>query len=234
MPQKGEGPPPVQTPVSILGIDRQEEMLWIAMHPVPAESFPPCLKSIISGTGGEVGRHRKAAILASFLGQVGWSRGEAKKLWSSVAQSEERIFEEWFRKMHCPKCRALKKESKGYPDPGIADLKLCLPSESCQMFEGPVEYACRIMSEDDRKRGSLHHIKTRFLVHAFDWSKGKEIKLELSEAEHDELMALVAEMAEHDNRTLVYARIRARGRLRPRFTLKESDGPRRSMLSDLL
>ncbi|VVB72632.1 Uncharacterised protein [uncultured archaeon] len=236
MPEKRHSPTPVEgkeTPVSILGIDRREEMLWIASEAAHPEDFPPCIKGIIAGTGGEVGKYRKAAILASFLGQAGWREAEAKKLWSAVALAEERIFEEWFGKMHCPKCETLKRRSKGYPDTGIADLGLCLPDGRCQEFEGPVEYACKIMSEDDRQRGIVQHIKTRFLVRAFDWSKGKEMQIEISEAEHGELAALQAELTGQENKTLVYARIKVRGRLRPRFVISERDELRRNMLSDL-
>jgi hypothetical protein len=40
--------------------------------------------------------------------------------------------------------------------------------------------------------------------------------------------------AQEENETLVYTRARVRGRLRPMFFLKEIEGPRRRLLSELL
>jgi hypothetical protein len=237
MPAKRCGPLPVEgkeTIISIQAIDLREEMLWTANEPVGAESFPPCIKGIIAKAAGEKGRHRTAAILAAFLGQVGLHRQEAKQLWSNVSAVEERIFNEWFSKMHCPKCRAMQQQSKGYPDPGIADLGLCLPNEACQKFDSPVEYACRILSEEDREKGTLLHIKTRYRVRIFDWSSGREGEIELSEREKEALEALLAQKSGQKDKILVYARVRVRGKLKPRFFLRDSEGPRRQMLSDIL
>jgi hypothetical protein len=225
----------IETPISVHAIDRSEEMLWVSRErPVP-DTFPPCIKGMLSALApSEGGRHRTAAILAAFLGQVGYSREEAWQVWSKVAFVEKRIFDEWFLKMHCPKCQALKRKSKGYPDPGLADLGLCHPDEICQSFEGPVEYACRVLSEKDREKGFLTHIKTRYLVRAFNWSTGKEMEIELSEKEKEALEALLAEKADRNDRVIVYVREKVRGRLRPRFRLQEQSEPRRQMLSDMI
>jgi hypothetical protein len=237
MPSKRSRPLPSEgkeTTISVQAIVRREEMLWTANEPAGADGFPPCIKGIIAKAAGERGKHRIAAILAAFLGQAGYSRERAKQLWSDVADVEERIFEEWFLKMHCPKCRAMQRQSKGYPDLGITDLGLCRPNEACKEFESPVEYACLILSEEDREKGTLLHIKTQYLARIFDWSTGREGEIELSEREKEALEALLAEKLGQKDKILVYARVRVRGKLKPRFFLRDSEGPRRQMLSDIL
>ena len=237
MPSRRHSPLPAEgkeIPISVQAVERREEMLWTAHEPAEKQAFPPCIKGIMAKAAGESGKHRIAAILAAFLGQAGYSRERAKQLWSKVANVEERIFEEWFLKMHCPKCRAMQRQSKGYPDLGIADLGLCRSDEACREFESPVEYACRILSEEDRGKGHILHIKTQYLARIFDWSSGREGEIELSEAEKDTLEALLAEKSRQSEKILVYARVRARGRLKPRFYLRDQEGPRRQMLSDFL
>jgi len=229
--QKKEGE---ESPISVESIERREEMLWISNERAKPDAFPPCIKGILSRTPEGRGRHRTAAILASFLGQAGYGRDEARRIWSGAACAEERIFEEWFSRMHCPKCRALQRKGSGYPDPGIADLDLCHPDELCPSFEGPVEYACRLMSEEDRERGSLTPIKTRYFVWILDWSSGKEGAIEISEKEKETLQALLEEKAAGRDMMLVYKKARVRGRLRPCFFLRHQEEPRRQILSDLM
>jgi hypothetical protein len=221
-------------PISVLGIEQREEMLWIASEPVSKDLFPPCIKSIIQKPLDREGQHRAGAILAAFLGQAGWARKDALGLWSSVAGVEERIFTEWFEKMHCPKCETLKREGKSYPDLGIANLGLCQPDEKCQGFEGPVEYAADLKAESDRSRGKEKHIKTLFLVHIFDWVMGREGEVELSGAEKDELERLLASISVEKNKVVIYTRAKVRGRLRPSFYLKEIEGPAKRILSEFL
>ncbi len=229
-----------EIPVSVLGIDRREEMLWIAADNRAAGpgAFPPCIKNIMQEgkrrSGDGKGKHRKAAILAAFLGQIGFDEVEAKQLWLEVLDVEDRIFSEWFQRMHCPKCETLKKKSDGYPDLGLADLGLCQPDELCKEFEGPVEYACCIRSEEDREKGLQKQIKTLYLARIFDWTRGREGEVEISKAERDELEALLAEMEGLKDKRLIYTRVKVRGRLRPKFILRNGEGPRRHMLSDLL
>ena len=221
-----------EIPVSILGIDQRDEMLWISSEPVLEGNFPPCIKNIIQKAVEEKGRHRRAAILAAFLGQAGYAEAEAKPLWKKVANVEERIFQEWFQKMHCPKCETLKRESKAYPNLGIADLDLCQPDKKCREFAGPVEYAADLVVDGDRSRGRQKNIRIFYLVQVFDWGQGKEGEIELTLAEKDELDSLLKEQTE--NEVLVYTRAKVRGKLRPRFFLKETEGPRRRVLSEFL
>ena len=235
MPSKRYNPKPVEgkeIPISILGIDPREEMLWIASEPVLKGNFPPCIKNIIQKAVGEKGRHRRAAILAAFLGQAGYAEAEAKLLWSKAADVEERIFQEWFQKMHCPKCETLKRESKAYPNLGIADLDLCQPDEKCREFAGPVEYAADLVAEGDRSRGKQKKIRIIYKARVFDWAQGKEGEIELSLVEKDELEDLLKEQTE--NEVLFYTRAKVRGKSRPRFFLKKIDGPRRRVLSEFL
>lgn len=221
-----------EIPISVLEMTCREEMLWISSVTLPIEFFPPCIRNIIQKTNEEKGSHRTAAILAAFLGQAGWGETEARGLWSKVTSVEERIFTEWFEKMHCPKCETLKRKSDGYPDLGIADLGCCQPDEKCPGFGGPVEYAALLKVEEDRSKGTLKHIKTLHLARIFDWASGKEGEIELSGAEKDELESLLKEQTE--NETLFYTRTKVRGRLRPRFSLKMSEGPKRRFLSELI
>jgi hypothetical protein len=235
MPTMSYNPMPAEgkeIPISILGIDQREEMLWIASEPTMQDNFPPCIKNIIQKNVGEKGRHRRAAILAAFLGQVGYAEIEAKPLWSKVANVEERIFQEWFQKMHCPKCETLKGESRAYPNLGIADLDLCQPDEKCREFTGPVEYAARLIVEGDWSKGRQQNIKTIYQARIFDWTQGREGEIELSLAEKDKLEGLQKEQTE--NEVLVYTRAKVRGKLRPKFFLKETEGPRKRVLSEFL
>lgn len=221
-----------ETPISILEFRSKEEMLWISKEALPVEKFPPCIRNIIQRTGVEKGSHRTGAILASFLGQAGWGEAEARVVWSDVACVEERIFAEWFGKMHCPKCETMKRECEGYPDLGISDLNCCRPDLLCTEFHSPVEHAAGLKTEADRSRGWLKHIKTIHLARVLDWTTGNEVEIEISETERDELEALLREQKE--NETLVYTQAKMRGRLRPKFSLKVTEGPKRRVLSDFM
>jgi hypothetical protein len=227
----GEG---TEVPVSVLKIEQREEMLWISSDPIGEERFPPCIRNIIPKDGTKSGQHRKAAILAAFLGQVGWKEPQAKELWQKATSVEERIFSEWFSKLHCPKCETLKKQSRGYPDLGIGDLGLCCPDDRCPKFLGPVEYAAGIRCEEDRFSGKIHHIKTLFRVQVFDWLSGREEWIELNRDERDDLEGLLNELKDRSDMAMIYTRVRSRGRLRPKFLIRERAGPKRQMLSELL
>ena len=222
----------VEIPISLLEIKQREERLWIAIGPIKPSAFPPCIKNMIQKVAADKGRHRIAAILASFLGQSGWDNAEAKSLWSDAVVVEERIFAEWFGKMHCPKCETMQRQSRGYPDLGIADLGLCQPDEKCREFVGPVEHAADLVAEKDWSRGCHKHIRTIYQAQVFDWATGKFGEIELYLAEKDELEGLQKEKKE--NETLAYTRTKIRGRLRPKFLLKEMEGPRRRLLSEFL
>jgi hypothetical protein len=90
------------------------------------------------------------------------------------------------------------------------------------------------MSEEDRERGCLTPIKTRYFVWILDWSSGKEGAIEISEKEKETLQALLEEKAAGGDMMLVYKKARVRGRLRPCFSLRHQEEPRRQILSDLI
>ena len=179
-------------------------MLWISTDPIVTADFPPCIKNMIQKVkAAKKGRYRRAAILASFLGQSGWKNEEAKSLWLDAVAVEERIFTEWFGKMHCPKCVTMQQQSRGYPDLGIADLGLCQPDEKCRGFVGPVEYAADLVAEKDWCRGSRMQIRTIYQARVFDWTTGKVGEIELSLAEKNELEGLQKEQTEDE--MLIYS-----------------------------
>lgn len=221
-----------EIPISVLELTTRDETLWISRAARPMETFPPCIKDIIQKTERKKGCHRTAAVLAAFLGQAGWGETEAREMWSRAASVEERIFTDWFGKMHCPRCETLKRKSEGYPDLGIADLGCCQPDERCPEFHSPVEHAAGLKTEEDKSKGRQKHIKTIHLARVLDWSTGREGEIELSENERDELEGLMR--MQRANESLIYTQARVRGRLRPRFFLKVAEEPRRRALSDLM
>jgi hypothetical protein len=231
-PEEGE-----EISVSVLKIEKRNVMLWTAPEPIALDRFPPCIRNIISGAGIRKGRHRAAAILAAFLGQAGWSEEDARVLWNRQAEMNgvpEGIFNEWFAKMHCPRCNTIQTESKGYPKLGLANLGCCQPDERCREFGGPVAYAADIAADRDMAPGNLRLIREINVAKVLDWVAGREGEIELSDAERAELEGLLEILEGQENKTLIYTRAKVSGKLRPRFFLKEGEGLRRRMLSELL
>jgi len=231
-PKEGE-----EIPISLLGIEDREESLWIALQPIPLESFPPCIKNIISRTSSLEGRHRAAAILASFLGQAGWEEADAKKLWSPVAERsgvQEQIFRSWFRRMNCPLCRTLSRSGRKYPHLDLAGLGFCQPDERCKEFSGPLEYAADLRTAEDLKKGKLHLVKIVIVARVFDWISGKEGEIELLPEVKETLERLIADRCNLQEMTLFFTRAKVGGRLRPRFFLKHEEGLRRKVLAEML
>jgi hypothetical protein len=231
-PRPGEG---AEVPVSILSLEKRDLMIWKASEPVAREKFPPCIRNILASDGRGKGKNRAAAVLASFLGQAGWGEAEARELWKEVAGrfslEGDRIFEEWFGKMNCPRCDTIKSEARGYPRLGLGGLGYCQPDEKCPGFLWPAGYAVEVSSDQDMIKGSQILVKTTNLARVFDWNTGREGVIELSDQERDELAALVQGQGDM---MMVYTRSRIGRRLRPRFFLKENSEPRRSVLSEML
>jgi hypothetical protein len=226
-----------EIPVSLLGIEHREESLWIALQPVQRELFPPCIKNILSRTSSRDGRHRAAAILAAFLGQVGWDESTAKSLWNEVAERsgvQEQIFSSWFCKMNCPLCRTLSRSGRKYPHLDLAGLGFCQPDEICKDFSGPLAYAAGLRTAEDLKKGELHVIKEVIVARVFDWMSGREGEIEISPEEKEELEKLLADHDLEEGMTLVFTRTKVQGRLRPRFFLKREEGLRRRILAEML
>jgi hypothetical protein len=232
-PSEGE-----EVPVSVLSIEKSDLVLWTSSLPVPEESFPPCIRNIISRQCPGHGKHRASAVLASFLGQAGWGRDEAKNLWSKAAEEtgiagKPEIFDCWFQKMHCPRCETIQKESRGYPRLGLAGLGYCEPDERCRLFSGPVACAAGLEDELDKaEKGRLLVIRTVNLARVMDWRTGQEAVIELSDEERAGLETLSGARGDC---TLIYTRSKVGRKLKPRFYLKEeADEPRRAVLSELL
>jgi hypothetical protein len=232
-PSEGE-----EVPISVLSIDRSDLVIWTSSKPLPEESFPPCIRNIIIRPCPGPGKHRASAILASFLGQAGWEKEEARELWSRAVEKagiagKPEIFECWFQKMHCPRCETIQKESKGYPRLGLSGLPYCEPDESCRLFSGPVAYAAGLEGElDSTEKGRLLVTRTVNLAKVMDWRTGQEGVIELSDEERTSLESLLSAKGD---RTLIYTRSKVGRKLKPRFYLKEdAEAPRRAVLSELL
>ncbi|MCJ7443426.1 MAG: hypothetical protein MUO26_02655 [Methanotrichaceae archaeon] len=231
-PKEGE-----EIPISLLDIERKKELLWISSKLIPQEMFPPCIKNLISKPLNEVGRHRKAAILAAFLGQAGWDMVEAKHLWKRILEGSsisEKIFKKWFQEMHCPICATIRKESKGYPELGLAGLGFCVTEQMCKEFDSPVKYAAGLRTEEDWNKGTFKTIMILNYARIFSWLTGRESTIELSEKERADLETLAIEFANNKNIEIVYTRIRMNKRFRPKFFLKVMDEPRRHLLSEII
>jgi hypothetical protein len=216
-----------EIPVSVLGVESRDMTLWIASEPLPAERFPYCIRNILARAGPFPGRHRALATLAAFLGQAGWTEKEARRLWNeaaSMSEVSEKIFDSWYRKLHCPKCDTIRKKSKGYPNLGLEGLGYCDPVERCREFSSPVESAA------GEVLGSSRVVKTSCLARVFDWGSGKEGYVELTDDESAELQSLMESRGEG---SMVLTGFRDGARIRPKFILKGESRPRRMVLSEL-
>ncbi|HON36338.1 MAG TPA: hypothetical protein PLY52_08540 [Methanothrix sp.] len=114
--------------------------------PLPAESWPPCMKNILQKVEKGRGSHRALAVLASYLYQAGWSESDAKAIWAEPAGRtgvEPRIFDCWFGQMICPNCDTLQKTCSGYPQVGLGELGYCVPDEGCRGCKWPGGYELR-------------------------------------------------------------------------------------------
>ncbi len=106
---------------------------------VPEDSWPPCMKNIVSQISPSRGPHRALAVLATYLYQMGWPEKEASNFWQSVAKDvdvEPRIFDVWYGQMCCPRCSKIKKFSSGYPEVGLGGLDYCKPDSKCGVWPG--------------------------------------------------------------------------------------------------
>ncbi len=119
--------------------------MWTSREPIPKEKFPPCMKRIIDEPDEGEGKTRKIAVLASYLGHVGWNDEDAYGLWREVAEGHglgkrQDIFQSWYKKMICPRCEKLKSESEGFPHVGLEGLDCCRPDDLCQQIKWPLHY----------------------------------------------------------------------------------------------
>ncbi|ABK15145.1 hypothetical protein [Methanothrix thermoacetophila] len=217
-----------EVPVSIISMDSCKRYLWISMERIPEERFPPCIRNMLH-RASEEGSNRAGAVLASFLGQAGWSEGDALKLWKIFAERtglSESLFRKWFARMNCPSCRTIKSEARGYPDLGLQGLSYCEPDERCRDISWPVAY-----SLDDPDWGWLKPLGRKNRVRVYNWITAREEELEVSDDLRGEIEKILAEIGSEQQ--IFVTKTREGGRLRIRFLVRDSE-LRKSVLSDLL
>lgn len=217
-----------EVPVSVISIDSRERYLWISMETIREERFPPCIRNMLH-RASEEGSNRAGAVLAAFLGQAGWREDEALRLWRRFSERtglSDSLFRKWFARMHCPSCRTIKSEAKGYPDLGLRGLSYCEPDDRCTEISWPVEYAL-----EDPDWGWLKPLGRRNRVRVYNWITAREEELEVSDDLRAEIEKIIAEAGSEQQ--IFVSKIREGGRLRIRFLVRDSE-LRKSVLSDLL
>ena len=83
---------------------------------------------------------------------------------------------------------------------------------------------------------TLKRVRAVNEVRIFNWLAGSEGLIELTDEEMGSLRSLLNEVSVSDESKLrvLYTRVKVKGKMRPHFTLDESEGPRRGLLSDQL
>lgn len=217
-----------EVPVSVISIDSRERYLWISMEKIPEERFPPCIKNMLRRASGE-GSNRAGAVLASFLGQAGWREDDALKLWGLFSERtglRASLFRKWFARMHCPSCRTIKSEARGYPDLGLRGLSYCEPDDRCGEISWPVAYAL-----ENPDWGWLKPLGRKNRVRVYNWITAREEELEVSDDLRAEIEKILAEAG--SERQIFVTKVRENGKLRIRFLARDPE-LRKSVLSDLL
>jgi hypothetical protein len=106
------------------------------------ETFPPCIKTILSGL--EDGKKRSCFILINFLASCGWEH-----------DATEQRLKEWNEKNHEPlrwqyilgQLRYAKQGKKTLPPPNCDNLSyykaysVCKPDDLCKQIKNPLQYA---------------------------------------------------------------------------------------------
>jgi len=94
------------------------------------------------------GATRMKATIATFLGQAGYDKEEALKIFKAVSNQvggpETNIFESWYKKMSCPACDTIKKKGSGFPHMDMGELELCQPNDYCKGIKNPIEYIATV------------------------------------------------------------------------------------------
>lgn len=111
--------------------------------------WAPCMRNLHNlSTCGE-GKTRALAVFASFLGQIGISEQEARKMLTELSQRWEadhsNIFESYYRNMKTPTCRTLtSNDNRGFPKGmSIKLLGVCQPDIKCLNVPSPRYYTDR-------------------------------------------------------------------------------------------
>lgn len=117
----------------------------ISETPIPMDCFPPCIKNILKRNDINAGKTRAITLLATFLGQCGWSGTDAQEMFSRKAADikafTSNIFESWFRRMSTPSCQTIRTMGGGFPRMEMGELNICTPDNVCRKIKNPYWYA---------------------------------------------------------------------------------------------
>ena len=189
--------------------------ITIAETPISEECFPPCIKNILARREMGKGKTRAITLLATFLGQVGWSGDEACKIFEKKAlelgAQMTNIFESWFRRMNCPSCATIQTtigSGTSFPHMEMGELGVCIPDDFCKKKKigtlylyaklkselkekkkkKPEEEKPEILSEDAEKRAEELIISPSLLYHICKTFETKHT------GEHRQTMSLFLDM----------------------------------------
>ena len=128
--------------------EREFRDIWRSPFKVDQKYFPPCMANIINVANNGEGKTRFAAVLSTFLYQMGWSEDEAWALVSHVSDrngldNTDHIFGSCFGRISCPSCSKIEGDGAGYPHLGLRGLGACQPADECGRWPGDyaVSYA---------------------------------------------------------------------------------------------
>lgn len=121
--------------------ERHFSEIWRSSIKIDDEHFPPCMRHIITEANDGEGKTRFAAVMASFLYQMGWDEDEAWTLIKGISgrnglSDAEHIFDSCFGRISCPSCKTIKEDGAGYPHLGLNGLGACRPTEGCDRWPG--------------------------------------------------------------------------------------------------
>jgi len=142
--------------VKIVDDDTKYEIKVMA-EKADKKDWPPCMLKISSmekpeGAESISGATRMKTAIATFLGQAGYDKEEALKIFKAVSYQvggpETNIFESWYKKMSCPTCETIKKRGSGFPHMDMGELELCQPNDRCKGIRHPIEYIEKIKKEN--------------------------------------------------------------------------------------
>ncbi len=133
--------------------ERAKERKFEITRPVPAESFPPCIKNILNGLSD--GRKRSIFILLNFLRSSKWNWSEIEKFmleWN--AKNKPPLRENYIRSQ----VRWHRARSKDALPPNCINegwykaFGVCKPDDVCHKIKNPVNYALRTMSRQQSRQ----------------------------------------------------------------------------------
>lgn len=139
---------------------------------VDQKFFPPCIKKILGLSKVTTGRTRMKTLLAVFLGQLGYSYDEGKKIFDQVSKQlggpNSNIFKSWFGKMSCPYCKTIKKTGSGFPSLNMGETGVCCPDQICTTIKGPLDYvinASKLGMSGEELKDNIDLVKKNPLVY---------------------------------------------------------------------